>query len=95
MSTCAGNLSAQGSAAKGIDLPAILPQMPQPTGFSYTRRKDGDVVITHHGRRAAVLRGAPAERFVDKLTESNGQELMARATGNYKRGNERRRREKL
>jgi hypothetical protein len=67
--------------------------MPKPTGFSYVRRKNGDVVITHHGRRAAVLRGAPAERFISKLTESNGQELMARATGNYKRGNEGRRHE--
>jgi hypothetical protein len=63
--------------------------MRQPNGFSYVRRKNGDVVITHHGRQAAVLRGVRAERFVAKLSGSDPQELMARATGNYKRGNER------
>ena len=64
--------------------------MPQPSGYSYVRRKSGDVVINHLGRRAAVLRGACAERFVTRLGQSDAQELMARVTGNYKRGNERR-----
>jgi hypothetical protein len=64
--------------------------MAQPTGFSYVRQKNGDVVITHHGRQAAVLRGARADRFIAKVGESDAQGLMARATGNYKRGNERR-----
>lgn len=64
--------------------------MGQPNGFSYARRKNGDVVITHHGRRAAVLRGARADEFITKLGKSGAQELMARVTGNYKRGNERR-----
>ena len=52
-------------------------------------------MITHHGRQAAVLRGDRAEKFAAKLDAadvvvSDAQELMARATGNYKRGNERR-----
>lgn len=72
--------------------------MGAPSGFAWTRRKNGDVVITHHGRRAAVLRGARALDFVDDVPERDGagdsddaaaQELMARLTGNYKRGNER------
>lgn len=62
--------------------------MGKPTGFEFQRRKDGTVVITHHGRRAAVLRGKRAEQFVARLG-SDDQSLMARLTGNYKRGNER------
>lgn len=59
------------------------------TGFDYTLRKNGDVVITHHGRKATVLRGAAADKFLSQLEERDSQELMARVTGNYKRGNER------
>ena len=53
------------------------------------QRKNGDIVITHHGRRAATLRGVRAEEFIDDVRGSSDQELMARLTGNYKRGNER------
>jgi len=62
--------------------------MPAPSGFSY--QQEGETVaIYHHGRRATVLRGAPAERFLTDVERRDPQELMARATGNYKRGNER------
>jgi hypothetical protein len=48
------------------------------------------VVITHHGRRATVLRGSAATRFLaDVDDEADDQELMARVTGNYRHGNER------
>ena len=63
--------------------------MSKPSGFSYQVRKSGEVVINHHGRRATTLRGAKAQRFVDQLETRDDQELMARVTGNYKRGNER------
>lgn len=53
------------------------------------RRKNGDVVVTHHGRLAATLRGDRADEFIDDVGDSSDQELMARLTGNYKRGNER------
>lgn len=62
--------------------------MARPTGFSYTSRKNGEVVITHFGRRAAVLRGTRAKKFLEQLRVRDDQELMARLTGNYKRGNE-------
>ena len=65
--------------------------MPGPEGFDYEVR-GGEVVISHHGRRATVLRGQSAARFLDdaeNADESTGQELMARVTGNYRRGNER------
>ena len=64
--------------------------MSEPVGFTYRERKSGEVVIFHHGRRAAVLRGKKAEAFIAKVMDGEGQELMARVTGNYKRGNERR-----
>ena len=64
--------------------------MTKPEGFSYERRKSGEIVISHHGREAVVLRGRRAERFEAKVEDGDPQELMARLTGNHKRGNERR-----
>jgi hypothetical protein len=57
-------------------------------GFAYTVRKSGDVVVTHHGAEAAVLRGRAAERFLTTV-DRDPQVVMARVTGNYRRGNER------
>lgn len=62
--------------------------MPAPSGFAYSLR-GADVVITHHGRTATVLRGARAAEFLDEVESGDGQLLMARITGNYRRGNER------
>ena len=58
-------------------------------GFEYVVRRDGEVVITHHGKRATMLRGARAVEFVDEVESGDLQQVMARWTGNYKRGNER------
>lgn len=63
--------------------------MGQASGFEYTGRSNGEVVISHHGRVATVLRGRTAERFLQRVEDADPQELMARYTGNYKRGNER------
>lgn len=63
--------------------------MGTPSGFDWTERKDGSVVITHHGKAATVLRCGRAREFVEEVGDSDGQEVMARVTGNYKRGNER------
>jgi hypothetical protein len=63
--------------------------MTGPSGFEYVERKNGEVVITHHGRHASTLRGSAARKFLDRVTRGDPQEVMARATGNYKRGNER------
>lgn len=40
-----------------------------------------------------MLRGVAVTRFLEEIESQDGQLLMARATGNYKRGNERRARE--
>lgn len=63
--------------------------MGEASGFVWSRRKNGDVVIEHHGRRAATLRGQRAQEFLDDVALADEQDLMARLTGNYKRGNER------
>ena len=60
----------------------------RPEGFAYEQRGD-DVVITHHGRRATTLRGDRAIAFLTDVQNEDAQDLMARLTGNYRRGNER------
>lgn len=61
-------------------------------GFTWRARKSGDVEVLHHGRPAATLRGTKAAEFladVEGGDEDAAQQLMARLTGNYRRGNER------
>ena len=63
--------------------------MPRPpSGFAFTTTGT-EVTITHHGRRATVLRGRAAVDFLDDVEAQDPQELMARVTGQYKHGNER------
>ena len=66
--------------------------MPAPSGFELERRKSGEVVIKHDGRVATVLRDRAADRLIARVEAADdlgAQHLMARATGNYRRGNER------
>jgi hypothetical protein len=63
--------------------------VPGPYGFAYAMRGDGSVVITHHGRAATTLRGGRAAEFLAEVDNGDEQEVMARWTGNYRRGNER------
>ncbi len=60
-------------------------------GFTYRVRKNGDVEVRHRGRIAATLRGRAAVDFLlaVEVGFAEGQQVMARVTGNYKRGNER------
>jgi hypothetical protein len=62
------------------------------TVFDYRTTKDGKVFISHRGRDVTTLRGADAARFLGRLREAGEDEAqlaMAKATGNFKRGNER------
>ncbi|UYB44709.1 hypothetical protein SLV14_001798 [Streptomyces sp. Je 1-4] len=63
--------------------------MSKAQGFTYEELGDGSVVMRHHGRRAAVVRGGRAERFLREVASGDAQLVMARWTGNYRRGNER------
>ena len=61
--------------------------------YEYRAQKDGRVVITWYGRPVTTLAGKDAQKFmsrVDGLGDHDAQLLMARVTGNFKRGNERR-----
>jgi hypothetical protein len=61
-------------------------------GFAWSRVKDGRVRISHHGRVVTTLAGEKAQRFLSRAagaSEADVQQLMARATGNYRHGNER------
>lgn len=62
--------------------------MAAPAGFEYEVR-GSEVVIFHRGKKAAVLRAPRARDFLDSVAAGDPQQLMARLTGNYKRGNER------
>ena len=60
--------------------------------FSFRAKKDGDVAILRNGKAVTVLRGDSARSFLAEIGNASlvGQQLlMARVTGNYKRGNER------
>jgi len=59
--------------------------------FDYRTTKDDQVFITWQGKKVTVLRGGSAARFLaaaDGADDDALQLLMARATGNFKRGNE-------
>ncbi len=61
-------------------------------GFSIRANKDGDVTIFRNGKAVTALRGDAARNFLAEIREASmleQQQLMARITGNYKRGNER------
>jgi len=62
--------------------------------FSYVTRADGTIVVRYREAPVTILRGKAAERFsmraatvADNAAALQG--LMARVTGNFKRGNER------
>lgn len=60
--------------------------------FTFRRAKDDSVAISRGHRVVTVLRGRSAQRFLARAAAASfaaQQQLMARATGNYKRGNER------
>ena len=61
--------------------------------FGWQATKDGRVRISWRGRVVTTLAGDAAARFVRQAVgadEDAVQALLARATGNFKRGNERR-----
>jgi len=61
-------------------------------GFTFLETKNGEILIRHFGRTATTLRGHRARTFkedIETLAFGEQQQLMARITGNYRRGNER------
>jgi len=61
--------------------------------FSFRETADGRVMIAWNGRPARTLTGARAGRFLAAVADTDPARRkleMARVTGNFKRGNERR-----
>ena len=59
--------------------------------FDYRAAKDGKVFISWHGKQITILSGKTAEKFLAKAETADFMEvqlLMAKATGNFKHGNE-------
>lgn len=60
--------------------------------FDWRVTKNGQVHVSRGGRTVTIMRGAAASQLLAKLERADdeaAQHLLARATGNYKRGNER------
>ena len=60
--------------------------------FNYATRADGSIVISYRTAPVTILRGRSAERFATRIADADAaasQQLMARATGALKHGNER------
>ena len=74
--------------AGGVDARGRLVDDP----FSFRTTKSGEIMISRGGRVVQTLGGAAAARLLKALAvadERQGQLLLAKSTGNYKRGNER------
>jgi hypothetical protein len=75
-----------------IDPVIMKPPSAADLAFTFRRGKDESVTISRDNRLVTILRGRSAQRFLLKAAAASPaaqQQLMARATGNYKRGNER------
>jgi hypothetical protein len=60
--------------------------------FSYRISKDNTVFISWNGKQVTILRGKESEKFLRKIEAADfltAQLIMAKVTGNFKRGNER------
>jgi hypothetical protein len=59
--------------------------------FTYRVSKDSKVFISYEGKLVITLSGKKADKFVTEIERAVGkgaQLIMAKATGNFKRGNE-------
>lgn len=59
--------------------------------FTYRVTKDKKVFISYHGKQVTTLSGRKAEDFIVDIEEADGKDaqlIMAKVTGNFKRGNE-------
>ena len=60
--------------------------------FDWRVTKDGQLLVSRGGRVVTTVRGSAAAKLLGRLervADDEAQQLLARATGNYKRGNER------
>jgi hypothetical protein len=61
--------------------------------FAWRATGNGQILISRGGRLVTTVRGEAAVSLLARLEQADdatAQQLLARATGNYRRGNERR-----
>ncbi len=61
--------------------------------FSFRVTKDNKVFIHWNGKQVMALKGSAAEKFLAAITGADDQQaqlIMAKATGQFKHGNEKR-----
>lgn len=61
--------------------------------FSYSVSKDNKVFIYWHDKQVTILKGKESIKFLERIKGADfkqAQLIMAKVTGNFKHGNERR-----
>lgn len=61
--------------------------------FSYKVSKDKKVFLYWYGKQVMIVKDKEAEKFLSRIADADFQEsqmIMAKLTGNFKRGNEKR-----
>jgi hypothetical protein len=59
--------------------------------FSYKVSKDKKVFISWYGKQVMIIKGKDSEKFLARISDADFQQsqmIMAKITGNFKRGNE-------
>ena len=75
-----------------MDYPSAKKESLEEEVFSYQVTKGGIVFIFWHGKTVTTLKGKHAESFLAKVGNADSEKaqlVMAKVTGNFKRGNER------
>ncbi|WHY59722.1 hypothetical protein [Cytobacillus firmus] len=61
--------------------------------FSFRVNKNGTVFLDFNGKQVKILKGKESEKFLKRMSEAEDEKsrqlIMAKITGNFKRGNER------
>jgi hypothetical protein len=61
--------------------------------FAYRVNKNNTIFIDWNGRQVTILNGNEAEKFLSRMSQATNEKecqlIMAKVTGNFKRGNER------
>ncbi len=66
--------------------------MAKPHEFSFRQTKSGKVFIYWRGKQVMILNDPESKKFLRKISgrdDEQAQLIMAKITGNFKRGNER------
>ncbi|WNB90886.1 hypothetical protein [Bacillus sp. NEB1478] len=61
--------------------------------FTYRLTKNNTVFIDYKGKQVMILKGKEAEKIMSRINSANSEKevqlILAKVTGNFKRGNER------